>query len=322
MKGPRALKELLARFYPGRPQARLRGSDDRERANDAAFAAVSTAWERAVGESVAARSRPLKLRAGVLTVLTASSAWSDQLTLLAPRILQALHAACPDAPLKRLRFTVASGRSTALLEGIRRGSRVSTPKPSPSVPHATNAPATDVRAEDVRALLNRLTAMQPQLDAYRDDAGWRTCGRCGNRFEADASSAALCAPCAQAGRAAQESLIERVLMQAPWLSADDVARSVPEASGHAVERVRRRLRSRWESELDSANRRLRRNAITPADRVMAWGYVMLVARLPQHAAGPAVVENVLGREWAHALLHDSQADAREARRTRRENHRQ
>jgi Dna[CI] antecedent, DciA len=325
VKGPRSLKELLKRFRPGRTQAGLRVSrvsDDRDRANDTAFSAVSAAWETSVGANVAARSRPLKLRAGVLTVLTASSAWSDQLTLLAPRILQALHAACPDAPLRRLRFTVASGRSTALLEGVRPGLRA----PSPATPapfwQPKRAPAASVPEEDVSALVSRLAALQSQLDTYRDEEGWRTCGRCGKRFEADVPSVAVCGPCAEAGRSAQESLIERTLMQAPWLSAHELARSVHEASEQTVERVRRRLRSRWESELDSAKRRLRRNAITPADRVMAWGYVMLVARLPQGAAGPAVVENVLGREWSHALLHGSQTDAGEARRLQREKYRQ
>jgi len=322
VKGPRSLKELLKRFHPGRTQAGSRISDDRDRTNDTAFASVSAAWETSVGANVAARSRPLKLRAGVLTVLTASSAWSDQLTLLAPRMLQALHAACPNAPLKRMRFTVASGRSTALLEGVRLRSRApSPPMPAPAS-HSERAPAAAVPQEDLSALVSRLSALQSQLDTYRDEEGWRTCGRCGKRFEADMTSAALCGPCAEAGRSAQESLIERTLMQAPWLSAHELARSVQEASEQTVERVRRRLRSRWETELDSAKRRLRRNAITPADRVMAWGYVMLVARLPQGAAGPAVVENVLGREWSHALLRDSQSDAGEARRLQREKHRQ
>ncbi len=98
MKGPRALGLLLGGWNQ---------KDVRNRATpsaDESAGALAAAWERAVGGQIALRSRPTKLHAGILTILTASSAWSDELTFLAPTIVEALRRAVPEANLRRLRF--------------------------------------------------------------------------------------------------------------------------------------------------------------------------------------------------------------------------
>lgn len=44
------------------------------------------AWERAVGTRIAARARPLRLERGVLHVVASSSAWANELSMLAESI--------------------------------------------------------------------------------------------------------------------------------------------------------------------------------------------------------------------------------------------
>jgi predicted nucleic acid-binding Zn ribbon protein len=44
-------------------------------------------WPAVVGASVAARSEPVKLAAGVLTIRAESGAWATELTLLAKQLL-------------------------------------------------------------------------------------------------------------------------------------------------------------------------------------------------------------------------------------------
>ncbi|MFO0551594.1 MAG: DUF721 domain-containing protein [Polyangiaceae bacterium] len=61
-------------------------------------------WERAVGTRIAARTRPAKLDRGVLLVLTASAAWSNELSLLAGPIVEQLRALGVD--VKEIRFRV------------------------------------------------------------------------------------------------------------------------------------------------------------------------------------------------------------------------
>jgi predicted nucleic acid-binding Zn ribbon protein len=62
------------------------------------------AWEAAVGTRIAARAKPKRLDRGVLLVATATSAWSNELSLLAAPILEKLRAQGLD--VRELRFRV------------------------------------------------------------------------------------------------------------------------------------------------------------------------------------------------------------------------
>lgn len=289
-------------------------------AADEASAALAAQWERVVGPDVARRTRPARLRNGVLTVLTASPAWSDELSLHSPRIIEALCRAVPGAQLQRLRFSVASGRTTVLFDSqgpptaIRVAARA----------RLSAAAATPRPAEDAGALVARLAAQQPALDARRDRTGWRRCTQCGRRFfpalAPSEAGAALCAPCAQARHAAAAGAIERALVHAPWLSLDELRSGAPRTSRSIYERTRQRLLARWQNDVESARRRLRRDALTPDDRVAAWSYLMAASGLSQRDIGQAVVTDMLGREWMNALFGASAAQKQEARRTPREKH--
>src|SRR5579864_4711910 len=73
VNGPQPLRAILERWTPG---AAALPSDPGN--------AIASAWADAVGPEVARRTRPGKLHDGVLTVYTAGSVWSHQLTFLAP----------------------------------------------------------------------------------------------------------------------------------------------------------------------------------------------------------------------------------------------
>jgi predicted nucleic acid-binding Zn ribbon protein len=64
------------------------------------------AWTRAAGRDVVAVTRPRRLLRGVLTVECESSIWANELTYLAPTILERLRADDPDTPVTGLRFVV------------------------------------------------------------------------------------------------------------------------------------------------------------------------------------------------------------------------
>ena len=64
------------------------------------------AWTRAAGRDVVAVTRPRRLARGVLTVECESSTWANELTYLAPTILERLRTDDPDTPVAGLRFVV------------------------------------------------------------------------------------------------------------------------------------------------------------------------------------------------------------------------
>ena len=61
-------------------------------------------WRSAVGERIASRTEPGRLRAGVLTIHAASAAWAQELTFLSPEIMLRVQAL--GLSVKSLRFVV------------------------------------------------------------------------------------------------------------------------------------------------------------------------------------------------------------------------
>jgi predicted nucleic acid-binding Zn ribbon protein len=83
-----------------------------ERAEPATLlAAVQSAWAGAVGEAVAREATPVSERSGVVTVACSSSAWAQELDLLAAQIVAKISPELPSGTaLEGLRF-ITSGDS-------------------------------------------------------------------------------------------------------------------------------------------------------------------------------------------------------------------
>ena len=285
MKGPKPLRSILEAWEPGEWR-----TDE--------TSAVSAAWPEAVGADVARRTRAGKLREGVLTVYTAGSTWSHQLTFLAPSIVAELNTRCPGAHIKRLRFVIATGRTKAMLDGLVRAPQQAVRSAGAA---ATTEAAVDETPDEAEDVVRRLRKRQAALDRRRQRDGWTRCRSCGNWMPPSRDVAEPCAVCASAERRAADGRIERVLVNAPWLSGAEVVAHAADADPAAIDRVRRRLLARWEEQIHAMRARLRRGALLAADRVVAWSYLMLRSGVQQHRIGRAVVSDALGDDWADAL---------------------
>ncbi|HBN10135.1 MAG TPA: hypothetical protein DD435_16345 [Cyanobacteria bacterium UBA8530] len=65
-------------------------------------------WPGIVGPSVAAKAKPRAIRQGVLLVETTSAAWSNQLTLLKPQLLEAIRQAVGPGIVKEIKFQITA----------------------------------------------------------------------------------------------------------------------------------------------------------------------------------------------------------------------
>jgi len=310
MTGPRRLRTILEGWQP------VNDGTDPD-----ASSSIAAAWADVVGLDVARRTRPGKLHDGALTVYTAGSTWSHQLTFLAPKIVAALNERCPETSVTRLRFVVASGRTKALLDGIARTTTaLERVRGDESVPPIAVDARAD-RVEDVEDIVARLRRRQNALDRSRARAGWTRCERCGAWREPAKGAQGPCRMCVDEARQAGDNRIERVLINAPWLRRIDIASHVRDADDDAYDRVRRRLLSRWEEQMFAAQRRLRRRELLASDRVVAWSYLMLRSGMQQHVIGRAVISDALGDAWADALAGAPNARHREATTTALQKHR-
>ncbi len=86
-----ALREALAPLAPKTPLAR-----------------VQSVWADAVGERIAAEAAPVAERDGVVTVACRSSAWAEQLDLLASETLEKVRDRVPEGTIRELRFRAGS----------------------------------------------------------------------------------------------------------------------------------------------------------------------------------------------------------------------
>lgn len=121
-------------------------------------------WDKIVGEQIARRARPLRLREGVLEVRVDNAVWMQQLQMLKPKILQKLNEKLPNARIEDIY--------------LRRGSHTPEPKPQPppAAPPAWRNQKLDsadreeieqclqgLNNEELKEELRRLFSLQKQL---------------------------------------------------------------------------------------------------------------------------------------------------------------
>jgi hypothetical protein len=286
----RSLRALLAQWQPAGERLPPGGE----------ASALGAAWPEAVGEDVARRTRASTYRDGTLTVVTPSSAWSHQLTFLAPTIVQRLRERCPQIDVRKLKFVVATGRSRALLAGAKQrdahGGRMNPTAPGGAKRERTSA-ATAEASDDPALWLARLRREQAGLDGERHAQGWQRCASCGRW-----SRARRCQPCAQDQQRRADGRVAALIASAPWLRFEQHAAGAAWLDARTYARVRRSLLAQWERQLQDAQQRLRRDALEAADRIVAWSYVMLALHARQDDVSPAVLASTLGHRWANALL--------------------
>jgi len=86
------------------------GSLSGELAPRTVLAEVQRVWSEAVGGAIAREASPDAERDGVLTVSCSSSAWAQELDLMAPTLLSKVNDALGDGGIRRLRCVATPGR--------------------------------------------------------------------------------------------------------------------------------------------------------------------------------------------------------------------
>jgi hypothetical protein len=246
------------------------------------LAAISSAWPGLVGAGVAEHARPVELQRDALVVLTRSSAWSQQLTFLAPQILEGLNSLEEARGIGRLRFRVGVLRPRRA-----RGSAPPAPRRRRPVEAAVPLAADATPADALRRLREGL--------ARRGAGGGAACAECG----APHAGGGRCAPCAGERGSARMVAAQRLMYEAPWLGYAGTAQLLAGLDRADYERWRRALLSRWWEILQRARWSKRVSAI---ERLVASSYLILQSALEPDRITPAIVRNLLGDELTALLF--------------------
>jgi len=270
------LRPLAQALGEWSPQERTRWQQD-------PLVLLAAGWTEIVGEDVARNTHPARILEGTLLVTTRSSAWSQQLSFLAERIVAAVGARIPQTSVIRLRFRVGK-------------------LPAPTRPHASAEPPETVAprkrsprppAGTAADAVARFRQGVDERQRAKRGAGWKECSGCGALIAPRAR--ALCVTCANALAEQRTAAAARLLFEAPWLGYAGTAELVDGLTLQDYESIRTRLLSRWWEALARAraSKRLSRDG---RERLIASSYVVLKSKLPAEAIAPATLRNVLGDE--------------------------
>jgi hypothetical protein len=242
---------------------------------------LAAAWSEIVGEDVARNTHPTRILDDTLWVTTRSSAWSQQLSFLADRVLAAVRSRLAQPAVERLRFRVGKLPMRALVQRPQRA--------------ATPAPPTLAKRAGAENAAEALSRFRSSVDARRRAnlrAGWKECQSCGAPI---APRDALCVTCLNARSQARSAAAMRLMFEAPWLGYAGTSQLIQGLTPADYESIRSRLLSNWWEALTRvrATKRLSRDG---RERTIASSYVVLKSKLPPEVIDPATVRNVLGDE--------------------------
>lgn len=253
---------------------------------------LGAAWAEIVGEENARNSHPAQITGDTLTIVTASSLWSAQLSYLAEQILAALVARLPQAGITHVRFRVGK------LPARGAGSQL----PAPRVERYGGAAAEPREpARDAAHALERFRESVGEAERAKRERGWKECAGCTALIAPDAGL--FCTPCAIAREEQRERAISRLLFEAPWLGFTGTAQLIEDLREDEYRSVRRRLLQRWWDRL----RRVRTTGTLSrdgAERLIASSYVILKSELRPERLTPAIVRNILDDDALYELLYN------------------
>ena len=255
-----------------------------------ALGAILSLWPAIVGDDVAKHTRPIERKGDALVVMTTSSAWSNQLSLLSGHIMCALSEAGIDG-IERLRFRIGRVRRGPI--GIVANGSTRTPEsrqPGVSAPAATLEEAFSRFRERVDRSRN----------AKRAD-GWNPCSQCGAMLP----EGSRCAPCTTADLSQRSTRLQRLMFDVPWLGYAGISKILEGLSQEEYEMNKAVLLARWWEALE----RVRKTGkISPSglERQIASSYLLLKTGWEPDRITPVVARNEL-RE-VYDILYEKHHD--------------
>ncbi len=243
-----------------------------------ALGAILSLWPAIVGEDVAKHTLPLERKGDALVVLTSSSAWSNQLSLLSGHIVCALSESGIDG-IERLRFRIGRVRRGPL--GIvANGHRKA---PESKVPSASVSTST---AEEAFSRLRE--RVDRDRDAKRAD-GWNPCSKCGAMLP----EGKRCAACTTAEISQRSTLVQRLMFDAPWLGFKGISALVEGLLQDEYEMNKTALLARWWEALERV-RKTGKVSPDSRERQIASSYLLLKTGWEPDRITPLIARNELG----------------------------
>jgi len=128
-------------------------------------------WDQLVGEQIASRARPLRLRKGVLEVQVDHPVWMQQLQLMKPQILKKITAQIPNAGITDIYLRQARNNQSYQPARSRKSSETPAWKKielTAEEKENIESELAKIKNQELKAEMRRLFTLQKQLDKERN----------------------------------------------------------------------------------------------------------------------------------------------------------
>ena len=126
-------------------------------------------WDKVVGEQIARRARPLRIRDRVLEVRVDHPVWMQQLQMLKPQILKKLHAQLPDCDIEDIYLRRGNLKPTATVTEEQTPDWQSESLSTTELAEIEQS-LTPLQNKDLKEEIRRLFIRQKKLDKARNDS--------------------------------------------------------------------------------------------------------------------------------------------------------
>jgi hypothetical protein len=289
----KALGSVLGRWTPRNSRA----ATTRERA----LGEILAVWPSIVGNDVARHTVPLERSGDALLVLTSSSAWSNQLSLLTGHIVCALNEAGIDG-IERLRFRIGRGGRIPAARRLN-----TTNGRAGGTPEHQNGESLQASATAAEAFSRFRERINRRRNAKRAD-GWNPCSTCGALLP----EGSRCAPCTTAELSARSARVQRLMFDVPWLGYEGISELVEGLTPEEYAANRTTLLSRWWEALERVRKtgKLSPNSV---ERQIASSYLLLATQWEPERITPVIARSRLGDELYDLIYenyHNNSAKAK------------
>jgi len=161
-------------------------------------------WPEVVGPITAAKTRPLHINRGVLTVQVHSASWAHQLNLFKAQFLSTLAEKVGPRVIQDLRWRI--GSLTVEQEDTlpRRTTRERGSPPPTHLPELAPAEELAIASQvkvisdaGLAARMSRMLKTRRRRESWLRQQGWSPCSRCGSLHAQETPPTALCPVCQQ-----------------------------------------------------------------------------------------------------------------------------
>lgn len=279
---------------------------------------LKSAWLEAVGPFLGSQTEPVRIKGRVLFLVVSSPLWAQEVKLQQRLILSKLKSSLKDTTPTSITCWVGEPHAKKAGENRSQAEDETELVPWKTIPipqsrlERIEQTLKSVKEERLRDKIRKILKLSVQREIYLIDQGQLPCPHCGNFRPPDSE---LCPSCERERAERLERSVMRLLIQKPWLSAQDIAERTKLKDRNQFQTIRKKLLGNlmlqaWQRTSGLEGPELSRSMDDDL-RSLLMDITMLRCSLPAHSLQAKHFYFALGRRLADGYIKEPQDSSTE-----------